>query len=85
MRVLLKESIEFQPVQVELDGAVFTDFELCIVPDGTRPEGWQAPLILEGQPGLMIQDLDIGPHRVYVRVTSIPEIPVIEAGLVVIK
>lgn len=85
MRVYLQESIEFQPIEVEIDGTAQTAFEVCIVPDGARPTNWQAPMLLGGKPGVMIQGLPLGSHKVYVKVTATPEAPVIEAGTVVIK
>lgn len=85
MKVYLKESVEFQPVIVELDGAVIEEFDVCIVPYRARPEDWQSPTVLEGQPGIMIQGLEIGTYDIYVRITHNPEIPVIPAGQVVIR
>lgn len=85
MRVYLKESIEFQPIEVELDGTPHNTFEVCIVPDGERPASWQPSTLLGGKPGVMIEGLALGAYDVYVKVTSTPEVPVMKAGVVVIK
>lgn len=85
MNVFLKESIEFQPVAVELDGSPYTSFEVCIVLDSARPDGWSPAVVIDGQPGIMIQDLAIGLYHIYVKINSVPEVPVIKAGTVIVR
>lgn len=80
-----RETQEFQPVRVVADGAILTDFEVAVVPRGDRPLDWQLPVQVEGQVGVMIVGLGPGPHEVFVRITDLPEIPVVSAGIIWIQ
>lgn len=55
--------------------------ELAILPVGERPaaEDWQAPLVIDGKPGLMFTPTDPGAYSYWARVTASPETPVVEA------
>ncbi|MGZ4659829.1 MAG: hypothetical protein ACXVYB_00960 [Arthrobacter sp.] len=76
-----RESVEFMPVQVTLDGAaVTTDVSFAIVPDGHRPVTFTPATILLGVPGVMLGGLAAGTYRVYARIASGPETPVIDCG-----
>ena len=76
-----RESVEFQPVQVKVDGeAVTTGVELALALGSARPVDWQTPTTLDGKIGVMVTGLDVGTWHVWARVTSAPETPVIDCG-----
>ena len=82
-----RETVEFQPILVKADGEpVTTDVEACVLAFGLRPEDtdWAAAVTLEGQIGVMIEDLSPGNWTVWVRVTSYPEVPVISVGPIMV-
>lgn len=55
--------------------------ELAILPAGTRPaaEDWQAPLLIEGKPGLLLTTPERGTYHYWARLTGSPESVVIQA------
>lgn len=76
-----RESVEFQPVTVTRDGVVITSgLSFAIVPDGDRPVTFTAAEILGGETGVMIQGLERGTYRIFAKITSAPEVPVIDCG-----
>lgn len=76
-----RETLEFQPVTVTVDGvAVTANVEHCVTPNGVRPATWIAPVTVSGKQGVMVQALTPGFYDVWVRVTSSPEVPVLLAG-----
>ena len=76
-----RETIEFQPVTVTVDGvAVTTGVEFCVVSAGARPGTWAAPTTIGGKIGVMITGLAPGMYEVWAQITSNPEIPVIDCG-----
>jgi hypothetical protein len=78
-----RETIEFQPVTVTVDGvAVTTGVQLCTVPNGSRPTGWAAPTALSGKIGVMVTGLAPGLYGIWAQITSSPEIPVINCGTI---
>lgn len=80
-----KETVEFQEVRVSVDGVPHSNFKVCLVPLGDRPEVWNDPFELDGKYGVMIEDMEIGQYWVYVRVEDNPEAPVLLAGTVTIR
>lgn len=85
MTIYLKESVEFQAIEVTRDGAATSDFEVCIVRAGERAAGWEPATVVDGKPGVMIEGLDFGEYWVYVRIQDNPETPVLRAGTVTIR
>jgi len=78
-----RESIEFQPILVTVDGTtVTTNIETQITAVSARPSdsAWIAAVTVDGQIGLMIEGLNVGTYEVWARVTDSPEIPVIDCG-----
>lgn len=78
-----RESVEFQPILITLDGTPFTtaaDIEVCITAPSARPSTWIASTSLGGEIGVMIQNLAVGSYVVWARITDSPEIPVINCG-----
>jgi hypothetical protein len=77
-----RESVEFQPVTVTVDGTpVTTGVEIAVTTGNQRPTTWAAATVLDDQVGYLIDGLD--PERVYTlwaRVTDSPEVPVVRAG-----
>lgn len=81
MNTYYKETVEFQEVVVMVDGSPVTDnYHLAIALGSSRPTEWNAPVTLGDKQGVMIQDLDMGLHTIWVKVTDDPEIPVFPAG-----
>jgi hypothetical protein len=78
-----RESVEFQPITITVDGAVvITGVTFAIVNDGGRPSTWTAPTTLGGNIGVMLTGLTPGLYRIYAKVSSSPETPVIDCGFV---
>lgn len=76
-----RESVEFQPVEVKLDGQVLADgISYAIVPDGERPVTFTDAVVLGGKTGVMIQGLDRGTYRIFAKVLNSPEVPVMDCG-----
>lgn len=76
-----RESVEFQPVRVTRDGLLITtDLEFAVVPDGTRPVTFTPAAIVSGNTGVIVQGLTPGTYRIFARVTTAQEIPVIDCG-----
>ena len=76
-----RETVEFQPVTVLVDDvAVTTGVEFCVAASGSRPVTWIAPVTLSSRIGVMVEDLTPGDWTVWARVTSSPELPVIDCG-----
>jgi len=86
MTTFERESIEFQPVTVTLDGQPVNTaiLALAIVPHGSRPTTFTAPTIINGKPGVMIQGLTPGVHKIWAKVTSNPETPILACGYITI-
>ena len=80
-----RETVEFQPVTVTVDGvAVTTGVKFAVVTDGARPTTWTDAVTLSGRIGVMVQGLATGNWRVFAQVTSSPEVPVIDCGAFVV-
>lgn len=78
-----RESVEFQGITVTVNGAVVTTGVMfCIIPDGARPVTWIAPVTLGGAIGVMVTGLVHGTYRIWAQVTSSPEVPVIDCGII---
>lgn len=76
-----RESVEFQPVTVTRGGVVLTTgLTFAIVPDGERPATFSPATTLGTETGVMIQGLARGTYRIFAKVTSAPEVPVIDCG-----
>jgi len=78
-----RESVEFQPILITLDGVtVTTAVETQITTPAARPSstGWITAATLSGEIGTMVSGLATGSWTVLARITSSPEIPVINCG-----
>ena len=76
-----RESVEFQPVKVTRDGlTITTDLEFAVVPDGARPVTFMAAAVVGGLTGVIVSGLSEGTYRIFARVTTAQEIPVIDCG-----
>lgn len=77
-----RETVEFQPVTVAVDGVVVTSgVAFAVVPYGDRPATFVAPTALNGKIGVMVSGMTPGTYRVWAQVTSVPETPVIDCGV----
>lgn len=80
-----RESTEFQPVTITVDGTVTTaGVTFCVAPNGTRPATFVAPTTVNGKIGVMVTGLQPGIYRVWAKVTSNPETPVLNCGYITI-
>jgi hypothetical protein len=82
-----RETVEFVAVLITIDGVTVTSptgVELAVVLDGSRPTAWTAAIALSGKIGIIISGLAAGQYRVWARVTSSPETPVIECGYITV-
>lgn len=79
-----RETTEFVSYTIRVDGVAVTQgVEFSVVPrTGTkpRPDTWTAATTLDGKTGFLIQPGVAGTHQIWARVTSTPEIPVIDCG-----
>jgi len=77
-----RESVEVQPFTLAVDGVnVLTGVEICLVPSGTRPTGWAAPITIGGKLGVLVSGFAVGIWDLWGRVTnSAPETPVVFIG-----
>jgi hypothetical protein len=82
-----RETVEFQPVTVTVNGtpATAANVTFAVGLKTARPVSWLAPVELEGKIGIMVEDLDPGTYKVWAKVESNPEIPVIDCGMFVIN
>lgn len=83
MNIYPRESVEFQPILVTLDGVVkTTGVETQITLPAVRPSstGWISAITLGTEIGCMVSGLTVGTFKVWARVTDSPEIPVIDCG-----
>ncbi len=76
-----RESVEFQGVPIYIDGAlVTTNIEYAVTTPGSRPSTWVSATTLAGATGFMVSGYSVGTYQVWARVTSSPEIAVIDCG-----
>lgn len=76
-----RETVEFQPVEVKSNGAEVTiDVMFAITKDGDRPETWTESETLGSGIGVTVAGLAPGDYRVWAKVSSPPETPVIDCG-----
>jgi len=76
-----RESIEFQPITVTIDGAaITTGVDIAITGRSERPTVWVPATVLDGKLGFMVGTYQPGDHLVWCRYTDNPEVPVILAG-----
>ena len=79
----LKESIEFQPINVTRDGVAITaNIATSITALGVRPTVWVSAVTLSGKVGFMVQGLTAGQYQVWVQISEGPETPVLNAGTI---
>lgn len=79
--VFPRETVEFQGVPVTKDGLIITtNIEYCVVAPAVRPSTWVVATTLAGATGFMVQNYTVGTYQVWARITSSPEIAVIDCG-----
>jgi hypothetical protein len=77
----LKESLEFQAVPVTLNGVVVTTgIQYSVVTYGSDPSTFTNASTLSGQTGFYVGSYAPGNWHVYAKITSSPEVPVIDCG-----
>lgn len=82
---LPRETVEYIPVPVTLNGTVTTTgVEFAVAADGSRPSVWTAATVLSGATYVLISGLTPGAWRVWARVSAAPETPVIECGYITV-
>lgn len=87
MIVIERESVEFVPVTITVDGVETQDaVTLALVEGGTRPTTFTDRYDLEDEIGILTTgELDPGTYTVWYKVTDSPEIPVGRAGQIYIR
>jgi len=76
-----RETVEFIPVEVTVDGETVTDgVQFCVTNRVTRPTSWISPVTLEGKIGVMTNAQPVGVYVIWAKVTDSPEVPVIRCG-----
>lgn len=81
MNVYERETVEFIPVTVTINGDTVTEaVEFAVTVAVDRPTDWAAPVELDGRIGVMTDHQDPGSYTVWARVTDSPEVPVIRCG-----
>lgn len=79
--VFPRETVEFQGVPITMDGTVVTtNIEYSVVAPGIRPATWVSATTLAGKTGFMVSGYAVGTYQVWARITSSPEIAVIDCG-----
>lgn len=84
---LPRESLEYVTFGVTLDGDPVpstTAVQVSVTPRDERPGMWQSPVIVGTDLAVLVGGYQAGVYRLWVRVTDNPEVPVIDAGLIVI-
>lgn len=86
MTMYPRETVEFIPVTVTVDGVSVTNgVDFAVVKDGERPTTWSTPTTLSGKIGVLISGLTTGQWDIYARVAASPETPVIKCGFIVVE
>ena len=69
------------PITVD-DVPVTTGIEYCVARSGTRPAAWSPASTLAGKTGVLVAGPTIGPgtFTVWARITSTPEVVVLNCG-----
>jgi len=81
-----RETKQFHPVEVTLDGApVTTGVELAVTTPGVRPTTWTEADTMGDKVGLMVQNMAPGPYTVWARVTSGLERVVLDTGTIHVR
>lgn len=76
-----RESVEFQPVKVTLEGAPVTSgLLIAVVPDGQRPVTFTPAIVFGPEAGVMVSGLAHGTYRIFAQLESGPETPVVDCG-----
>lgn len=83
----IQESVEFQPIEVKVDGTVVTSgVEFGVTALGARPPAsWVAPTALSGKIGIMVSGYAVGTWQVWAKVTSAPETPILDCGYFIVE
>jgi len=81
LNIFPRETVEFQPVPITVGGvAVTTGVTYSVVAEGTRPTVFVAPTTLGDEIGVMVAGFAPGYWRVFAKIASSPETPVVDAG-----
>lgn len=81
-----RETVEFLPVTVTVDGVVVTTGVQFAKTTGTnRPTTWVAQYDLDGKIGILLSGETPGTYHLYAKVTDAPEVPVIDCGSYIIR
>jgi hypothetical protein len=80
-----RETVEFQAVTVTVNGQVVTDdVEFSITERDVRPTVWDVAVVNGSEIGFMVEGFDPGVWKVWARVTSAPEVPVVDCGFFIV-
>ena len=82
MNTFQRETKEFVPIDVYRGDVISTEGVLfAVTGPNERPVVFEPAEILEGETGILINNLVPGTYRVWAKVIDILEVPVIDCGL----
>ncbi len=79
-----RETVELVPLTVTIDGVAATEYQTALVTDGDRPTVWTDAVTIGDITGVMLPGTATKPTtlRIFAKVTSSPEVPVIDMGTI---
>lgn len=80
-----RETKEFFALAVLANGQSTTSFEVAVHKWPVRPSAWQPADVVDGEPGVILENLTTGTWVVWVRVTTAAEAIVVKAGTVQVQ
>lgn len=81
MTTLPRETLEFIPINITVDGTPVTNnVKVCVTTGTTRPTAWENPVTLGDEIGVMTTTHEPGTYRVWAQITSSPEVVVVQCG-----
>jgi hypothetical protein len=81
-----RETIEFQPIDITVDGAPATAAQYQLTTGSNRPTGaWTNVTTLGGKVGFLVSGLTAGRYLVWAKLSSAPETPVILVGAFIVN
>jgi hypothetical protein len=81
-----RETIEFQPIDITVDGQPAVAAQYQLTTGDARPSGaWTNVTTLGGKVGFLISGLAVGRYLCWAKLSSAPETPVILVGAFIVN
>jgi hypothetical protein len=81
-----RETIEFQPIDITVDGQPAVAAQYQLTTGSNRPSGaWTNVTSLGGKVGFLISGLAVGRYLCWAKLSSAPETPVILVGAFIVN